>query len=51
MYAENTVLYVSHESKEKIENDMQNLLFYFRKNELVINYKKGKTDAMLFEND
>ena len=44
MYADDTVLYVSHESKEKIENDlnqdMQNLLSYFRKNELVINLKK-----------
>ena len=52
MYAENTVLYVSHESKEKIENDlnhdMQKLLSYFRKNELVINLKKGKAETMLF---
>ena len=52
MYADDTVLYVSHESKEKIENDlnqdMQNLLSYFRKNELVINLKKGKTETMLF---
>ena len=52
MYADDTVLYVSHESKEKIENDlnqdMQNLLSYFRKNELVINLKKRKTEKMLF---
>ena len=52
MYAEDKVLYVSHESKEKIENDlnqdMQNLLSYFRENELVINLKKGKTETMLF---
>ena len=52
MYADNTALYLSHESKEKIENDlnqdMQNLLSYFRKNELVINLKKGKTETMLF---
>ena len=38
--------------KAKIENDlhqdMQNLLSYFRKNELVINLKKGKTETMLF---
>ena len=38
MYADNTALYLSHESKEKIENDlnqdMQNLLSYF--------FKKGK---------
>ena len=47
-----TVLYVSHECKEKNENDlnqgMQNLLSYFRKNELVINLKKGKTETILF---
>ena len=52
MYADETVLYVSHESKEKIENDlnqdMQNLLSWFRENELVINFKKGKTETMLF---
>ena len=52
MYADDTLLYVSHESKEKIENDlnqdMQNLLSYFRKNELVINLKKGKTETILF---
>ena len=27
---------------------MQNLLSHFRKNELVINLKKGKTETMLF---
>ena len=52
MYADDAVLYVFHESKEKIENDlnqdMQNLLSYFRKNELVINLKKWKTERMLF---
>ena len=44
------MLYVSHENKEKNENDLnqdiQNLLF--RKNELVINLKKGKTETTLF---
>ena len=39
MYPDDTVLYVSHESKEKIKNylnqDMQNLLSYFCENELV----------------
>ena len=47
-----TVLYVSHECKEKNENDlnqgMRNLLSYFRKNELVINLKKGKTETIIF---
>ena len=51
MYSDDTVLYVSHKSKEKIGNDlnqdMQNLLSYFRKNELVINLKKRKTEKML----
>ena len=53
MYADNTVLYVSHETKDKIENnlnqDMQNLLYYFRKNELVINLKKGTTEQCYSE--
>ena len=52
MYADDTALYVSHENKEKIENDlnqdMQNLISYFRQNELVINLKKEKTETMLF---
>ena len=52
LYADDTVLYVSHKSEEKIENnlnqDVQNLLSYFRENELVINLKKVKTETMLF---
>ena len=52
IYADDTVLYFFYESEEKIENDlnqdMQNLLSYFRKNELVINLKKGKTETILF---
>ena len=52
MYADDTVLYVSQENKEKIENDlnqdMQNLISYFRQNELVTNLKKEKTETMLF---
>ena len=52
IYADDTVLYVSHESKEKIDNDLnqdiQNVLSYFRKNELVKYLKKGKTETMLF---
>ena len=53
MYADDTVLYVSHESKEKIENDLnqnlQRLLSYFCKNELAINLKKGKTEQCYSE--
>ena len=52
MYVDDTVMYVAHESKDNIENDlnqdMQNLLSYFRKNELVTKLKKGKTETMLF---
>ena len=44
MYVDDTVLHVSHESKGKIENDvnqdMQNLLSYFRKNKLAIILKR-----------
>ena len=46
MHADDTVFYVSHESKDM--QDMQNLLSYFRKNELVINLKRGETETMLF---
>ena len=49
MYAFNIVL---HENKEKsqddLNQDMQNLLPYFRKNEFVINLKREKTETMLF---
>ena len=49
MYAFNIVL---HENKEKSQNDlnqdMQNLLPYFRKNEFVINLKRERTETMLF---
>ena len=49
MYAFNIVL---NENKEKSQNDlnqdMQNLLPYFRKNEFVINLKRERTETMLF---
>ena len=49
MYAFNRVM---HENKEKSQNnlnqDIQNLLPYFRKNEFVINLKREKTETMLF---
>ena len=52
MYADDIMLHVSHESKEKTENnlnqDTQNLLSYFRKNYLLINLKKGKTEIIRF---
>ena len=53
IYADDAVLFVSHESKEKIENDLnqdiQNLLSYVRKNGLVINLKKGKIETIYSE--
>ena len=52
VYADDTVLYVFQESKEKIENDlnqdMQKLLSYFRKNELVINLKQERLKQCFF---
>ena len=52
MYADDTVLFLSHKKKSEIERclnkDMENLLHYFRQNELVINLKPGKTETMLF---
>ena len=52
MYADDTVLFFAHKSKSEIERckniDMENLLHFFRQNELVINLKPGKTETMLF---
>ena len=51
MFTDNTVLHVSHDSKKKIKNDlnqdMQTLLSSFHENQLALNLKKGKTE-MLF---
>ena len=41
MYADDTI-------ENDLNQNMQNLLSYFRKNELVINLKKRKTETMLF---
>lgn len=52
MYADDTVLYVSNKDPAEIERclnqDMENVLSYFRDNELIINMKEGKTELMLF---
>ena len=48
IYADDTVLYVSHESKEKTENDLNQDMPNLFKNELVINLKRGKTETMFF---
>ena len=51
MYADDKVLYVCHESKEKIENDLnqdkQMMSLMVNQDELVINLKKGKTETPL----
>ena len=52
MYADDTVIYVADKSISQIEKlleeDLQNIAKYFDKNELIINLKKGKTEAMIF---
>ena len=52
MYADDTVIYYSHKNIEQIEEKLQvdftNITSWFEDNQLVINLKKGKTEAMLF---
>ena len=52
MYADDTVIYVSHKEKFIIEEylnyDLEVICKYFNQNELIINLKKGKTESMLF---
>ena len=52
-YGDDTVLYFSHKSVEVIERNLNEDLATFRSwletNELVINFKKGKTEYMLFD--
>ena len=51
-YADDTVLYVPGKSIEIIENELSSdlsiLAEWFRENELILNLKKGKTEAMIF---
>lgn len=51
-FADDTVIYVSRKSKVEIEKDLntdlQKILDYFTKNELVINLKPGKTESIMF---
>ena len=42
------IMYADDTTENDLNQNMQNLLSYFRKNELVINLKKGKTETMLF---
>ena len=52
MYADDTVIYYSHKNIEQIEEKLQvdftNITSWLEDNQLVINLKKGKTEAMLF---
>ena len=45
-------MYFAGKSKGDIENklngDLENMCMYFRKNQLVMNLKKGKTQSMIF---
>ena len=51
-FADDTVIYFAGKSKVDIENklngDLEKMCMYFRKNQLVINLKKGKTESMIF---
>ena len=51
-YADDTVLYVPGKTIEIIEThlneDLMNLSYWFEENELILNLKKGKTEAMVF---
>ena len=52
MYADDTVIFTSSSDFNIIENhlndDVQSLATWFNENELIMNLKKGKTEAMLF---
>ena len=52
MYADDTVVYVDNTNKEIVEKflnaDLQRVASYFDENELLINLRKGKTEAMIF---
>lgn len=51
-YADDTVIYYANKDIDVIENvlnsEMESVGTYCRENELVLNLKKGKTEAMLF---
>ena len=34
--------------ENKLNGDLENMCMYFRKNQLVINLKNGKTESMIF---
>ena len=51
MYADDTVIYNAHKDKKVIEDlleeDLKHINYYFDENELIINFKKWKTECML----
>ena len=52
MYADDTVIFCSHKNintiKEKLELDFNSLGDWLYENELIVNYKKDKTEVMFF---
>ena len=52
MFADNTVVFYAGKSTEEIvsvlNSDLENIFRYFIKNDLIVNLRKGKTEALLF---
>ena len=52
MYADDTVIFYSHKDvkviEEKFDRDFNSLCDWLYQNELIVNYKKGKTELMMF---
>ena len=52
MFADDTVVYTPGQTAKEIEskmnNEIENIKTYFQENELIVNLKKNKTEAMLF---
>ena len=52
MFADNTVVFYAGKSGEEIESmlisELENIFRYFMKNDLIVNLRKGKTEALLF---
>ena len=52
MFAGDTVVFYAGKSAEEIESvlnsELENIFRYFIKNDLIVNLRKGKTEALLF---
>ena len=52
LYADDAIIYYSNKDLDIVQDtlniELQNIAKYFRNNELIINLKKGKTEAILF---